>query len=225
MAEEIITMQTEMDLPGIQVPDSPVPVNVFRRNDITPQQKDLIRRHLQWLGTVRKEYPLPTTPYRIGVYIRYFNQTKYEDYLDYHKKQFADTIALCPLWTLEGFYVDKGPSAPNMESASSWCQLMEDCFSGKINLIITQKVSNVSRKAWDLTLMIRLLAARGIGIYFISEDIFTTASYYQPDLLDENFLPSGFPLFPDAEDDNSLLPENESSERAAHLPPGGIHVE
>ena len=112
-----------------------------------------------------------------------------------------------------------------MESASGWCQLMEDCFSGKINLIITQKVSNVSRKAWDLTLMIRLLAARGIGIYFISEDIFTTASYYQPDLLDENFLPPGFPLFPDAEDDPSLLPENESSERAAHLPPGGDHVE
>ena len=225
MAEEITTRQTEMNLPEIQTLD--VPVNVFRRNDITEQQKNLIRRHLQWLGTVRKEYPLPTTPYHIGVYIRYFNQTKYEDYLDYHKKQFADTISLCPLWTLVDFYVDNGPSAPNMESASGWCRLLEDCFSGKVNLIITQKVSNVSRKAQELTFIIRLLAAQGIGIYFISEDIFTTASYYRQDMLDKDFLPPRFPDFPEETTHLSslFLPENKSPEKAAIQPPGGEDVE
>jgi len=165
---------------------------VFRPDDISPAQKDLIRRHMLWLGTIQKEYPMPATPYRIGVYIRFFNQTKYEDYLDYHKKEFAKTIALYPRWTLVDFYVDHGQSAPNMENAPELSRLLNDCFSGKVDLIVTQKVSNMSRKAWDLTLLVRLLALRGVGVYFINEDIFTTASYYMRDLQDEPlFLPGG----------------------------------
>lgn len=31
-------------------------VNVFRPDDISDLQKDLIRRHMCWLGTVRREY-------------------------------------------------------------------------------------------------------------------------------------------------------------------------
>ena len=160
---------------------------MFRPNDISPEKQDLVRRHQAWLGTIQKEYPLPETAYRIGVYIRYFNQTKYENYLDVHKKQFEDTIALCPRWTLVGFYVDTGSVAPNMESAPEWCRLLADCFAGKVDLVITQKVSNVSRKAWDLTLIIRMLMARGVGIYFVSENIFTAASYYRHDMFDHAF--------------------------------------
>ena len=51
-----------------------------------------IAEHKMWLESVRKERPNPAKKYRIGVYIRFFNQTKYEDYLDFHKKQFSDTI-------------------------------------------------------------------------------------------------------------------------------------
>lgn len=202
------TEQTVMDLPAMN-PVSPVPqdgdpenCNVFRPNDISPEQKDLIRRHMLWLGTIRKEYPLPSTPYRIGVYIRYFNQTKYEDYLEYHKRPYEEEIALCPRWTLVDFYIDRGPKAPNMENAPEWCRLLNDCFSGKVNLIITQKVSNVSRKPRDLTLITRVLARYGIGIYFISEDIFTLASYYTQDMWDRDFLPG--PEDPD--DTETLLP-------------------
>ena len=183
------TEQIGMDLSSV-APEEPVVVNVFRPDDISPAQKDLIRRHLLWLGTIQKEYPMPTTAYRIGVYIRYFNQTKYKNYLEYHKKEFAETIALYPLWTLVDFYVDRGGVAPNMESAPELSRLLTDCFSGKVDLIVTQKVSNMSRKAWDLTLLIRLLAARGVGIYFINEDIFTTASYYMRDMQDFDFCPA-----------------------------------
>lgn len=69
----------------------------------------------------------------------------------------------------------------------------------KVDLIITQKVSNVTRKPEDITLISRLLATlpHPIGIYFISEDIFTLASYYQEDLRDKGFFPSGWALLPD----------------------------
>lgn len=151
-----------------------------------------IHEHKAWLQMIRHERPNTERPYRIGVYIRYFNQTKYENYLDYHKKQFADAISLCPKWTLVDFYVDVGASAPRMERAPAWKRLLDDCTEGKVDLIITQKVSNVSKRPFELTFCARLLAALDppIGIYFVSEDIFTLASYYQEDLRDPFFLPS-----------------------------------
>ena len=187
--------------------------NVFQRNAEEEQYRKMIRRHKAWLESFPHECPSPYSHYRIGVYIRYFNQTKYDNYLDYHKQQFADTIALCPNWTLVDFYVDEGQSAPNMDSAKGWTRLLEDCFSGKINLIVTQKTSNVSRKPWEMTFVSRILAAQKppVGIYFISEDLFTLASYYQRDLKDRSFLPStDWKLLPDADCDKGWsVPDEE----------------
>ena len=162
-------------------------------------RSDKISEHRLWLQSIRKEHPLPATPYRVGVYIRYFNQTKYENYLDYHIKNFEDTLALCPKWTLVDFYIDEGATAPSMESAPEWCRLLDDCFDGKVDLIITQKVSNVSKKSQEITFVSRLLASldKPVGIYFISEDIFTLASYYKADIQDKDFLPEGFQVLPE----------------------------
>lgn len=179
-------------------------LDVFNRLEaieVTPQfsllfedeseQAQKIAQHKAWLQSIRHERPNVARPFRIGVYIRYFNQTKYENYLSYHKKQFADSIALCPRWTLVDFYIDEGSSTPNMENAPEWSRLLNDCFEDKVDLIITQKVSNVSKDMSEVTICARLLASqpRPIGIYFISEDIFTLASYYQEDLRDFYFLP------------------------------------
>lgn len=166
------------------------------------EQAIKIAEHKSWLQSIRREYPSTTVPFKIGVYIRYFNQTKYENYLSYHKKQFRDTIALCPLWTLVDFYVDEGQSAPNMESAPEWSRLLCDAMDGKVNLILTQKVSNVSKKIHEVTLCSRILAKQTppIGIYFISEDIYTLASYYQNDMSDIEFFPSA---------DWQVLPDND----------------
>ena len=181
--------------------------NVFRNDVDDSKQRELIRKHRAWLDTFRHEYPLPLHHYRIGVYIRYFNQTKYEDYLNYHKKVFHDTIADCKNWELVDFYVDKGISAPRMENAKEWCRLLNDCLEGKVDLIITQKLSNVSRRASEIAFVARMLAAQRhpVGIYFISENLFTLASYYQSDLHETGFLPENWTPLPDDELDNSLL--------------------
>ncbi len=202
------TEQTGMDLTAAMPQAETAEVNVFRRDDISDEQKAMIRRHRQWLDQFRKEYPLPSHPYRIGVYIRFFNQTKYKNYLDYHNQDFTDTIALCPLWTLVDFYVDHGPSAPSIESAPELCRLLNDCRQGKVDLIITQKISNMSRKAWDLTLILRMLMNMGVGVYFINEDIFTMAAYYSMDRFDQEFLVPGLEPLPDDEEEHAL-PEGE----------------
>jgi hypothetical protein len=90
-----------------------------------------------------------------------------------------------------------------MENAKEWCRLLDDCWLGKIDLIVTQKVRNVARDADELSLIARLLASQEhpIGMYFISEDIFTLASYYMQDMRDTEFLPAGTkPLIEDTED-------------------------
>lgn len=84
-------------------------LNKFKEIDCFPFQNEensRLERHKKWLNTIVREYPSPQKSFNIGVYIRYFNQTKYENYLEYHKRQFVDTIALCPNWKLVGFYID-----------------------------------------------------------------------------------------------------------------------
>ena len=185
--------------------------NVFRRHFIEDPKKELLAEHRRWMNAQQREYPLPYVPYRIGVYIRYYNQTKYENYLEKHTQQFVDDIALCPQWTLVDFYIDKGMTAPRMENSVEWCRLLGDCFSGKVNLIVTQKVRSVSNDPDEMSFIARILAAQKnpVGIYFISEDIFTLASYYRPDLKDQQFLPYGWEVLPDDEMDIPMIYEGE----------------
>ena len=171
------------------------------------EQAQRLAEHRAWFQSIRRERPPASKAYRVGVYIRYYNQTKHENYLEYHKKQYIDTIALCPKWTLVDFYIDEGNVAPNMESAPEWCRLLDDCMNGKVDLIITQKVSNVSRKPYEITLLSRMLASQEhpVGIYFISEDLFTLASYYQEDMRDEEFFSEGWQDVIEHEEERGLL--------------------
>ncbi len=191
--------------------------NVFSRDPAEEHYRQMIRQHRAWIDNIPHECPSPYTHYRIGVYIRFFNQTKYDNYLDYHKQQFADTIGLCPNWELVDYYVDEGQSAPNMENTKGWVRLLEDCFLGRVNLIVTQKISNVSRKPQELAFCARILAAlrKPVGIYFISENLFTLASYYQCDLHDTAFLPTGdWQMLPGNECDEAWEVLNENSDDA-----------
>ena len=182
-------------------------VNVLRRHIKDNPEKALLARHRLWMNSVQHEYPMPYMRFRIGVYIRYYNQTKYSNYIEKHKQQFIDDIAMCPMWTLVDFYIDKGMTAPRMENSKEWCRLLDDCLSGKVDLIVTQKVSSVSSDPEEITFIARVLAAqkKPVGIYFISEDIYTLASYYLQDLRRGNLLPEGWEPLPEDDLDRILL--------------------
>lgn len=95
--------------------------NVLSRHIKEDPMKEKLAKHRLWMNSMPHEYPMPYTPYKIGVYIRYYNQTRYENYLEKHLQQFMDDIALCPQWTLVDFYVDEGQTAPHMEYSKEWC--------------------------------------------------------------------------------------------------------
>ena len=211
MNQNDISRIMELSDPDVLADNSEVQFqNVFRRHIKDNPKKELIARHKIWLSTIQHEYPMPYIPYRIGVYIRYHNQTKHDNYIELQKLQRQDDIALCPAWTLVDFYVDKGARAPRMENSKEWCRLLEDCFSGKVDLIVTQTVKSVSRNPDELLFIARALAAQKhpVGIYFISEDIFTLASYYRQDLHEKNLLPFGWDVLPKDELDGPFQRKN-----------------
>ena len=211
MEQNDISRIMELSDPDVLAGDSEEQFqNVFRRHIKDNPKKNLIARHKIWLSTIQHEYPMPYIPYRIGVYIRYHNQTKHDNYIELQKLQRQDDIALCPAWTLVDFYVDNGARAPRMENSKEWCRLLEDCFSGKVDLIVTQTVKSVSRNPDELLFIARTLAAQKhpVGIYFISEDIYTLASYYRQDLHEKNLLPSDWDVLPKDELDGPFQRKN-----------------
>lgn len=173
------------------------------------EKAERLAEHRLQMASIRKQYPHPAHPYKIGVYIRYFNQTRHENYLEKHIAHFKDAIELCPKWTLVDFYIDEGQTAPYMENATEWTRLLNDCFEGKVDLIITQKVSNVVRKDNDkqITFLASILAAleHPVGIYFVSENIFTLATYYTEDMFSLEFFPEGQKQLCDGEPIRGLI--------------------
>ena len=57
----------------------------------------LVAQHRQWLKTIRHEVPNPKIPFKVAVYIRFFNQTKYrdEEYLERNKEVLRWLSILC----------------------------------------------------------------------------------------------------------------------------------
>ena len=96
----------------------------------------LVAQHRQWLKTIRHEVPNPKIPFKVAVYIRFFNQTKYrdEEYLERNKEVFRATLAQYPMWEFVGFYIDNGSTAPYMENSTAWSELLSDCDAGKCSL-------------------------------------------------------------------------------------------
>lgn len=89
----------------------------FNFTESEDRKSPLLARHKEWLSMIRHETPNPKIPFKVAVYIRYYNQTKYDNYLEFNKHQFATTLAQYPNWEFVGFYVDHGSTAPNMEKA------------------------------------------------------------------------------------------------------------
>ena len=155
---------------------------------------DRISEHKAKMDMTKRERPDPRRHMKVAVYIRYFNTTEHENYLDVIKSRYEALFAQCVNWEFVGFYVDNGATAPVMDKADAWGTLLCDCIEKSIDLIITKKISNVSKDIGEMTFCARILAAleHPVALYFESDDVFTAASYYQHDLKDDYLLPLGW---------------------------------
>lgn len=116
------------------------------------------------------------TEQRVAIYVRVSTDdirqtTSYE----LQKKYYEDFVNRHPNWTLVKIYADEGISGTSLKHRDAFNQMIADCKSGKIDLIITKSVSRFARNVMITIGMARELAhlKPPVGIFFESECIFS----------------------------------------------------
>ena len=77
---------------------------------------------------------------------------------------------------MAGIYADEGISGTNTKKREKFNKMIEDCKSGKIDMIITKSISRFARNTLDTLNYVRTLKELGIGVVFEKENIDTLDS-------------------------------------------------
>ena len=95
--------------------------------------------------------------------------TSYEMQMQHYtqciNKQTASTFA--------GVYADDGISGTNTKRCEEFNRLIEDCMTGKIDMVVTKSISRFARNTLDCLKYIRELKSKNIAVYFEKEAINT----------------------------------------------------
>ena len=113
---------------------------------------------------------------RVAVYARVStddpNQTSsYE----LQKNHYTDVVSRHEGWELSQIYADEGISGTSLQHRDSFKKMIQDCKTGKIDMIITKSVSRFARNVVDCIKLVRELAKMQppIGVFFETENIYT----------------------------------------------------
>ena len=114
---------------------------------------------------------------RVAAYCRV--STDSEEQLTSYKTQmkvYTEMISANPEWAFAGLYADEGLSRTRADKRPRFKAMIKDCLAGKIDYIITKSVSRFARNTVDCLDTVRMLKARGIGVYFEEQNIDTLKS-------------------------------------------------
>lgn len=113
---------------------------------------------------------------RVAVYARVSrDDIKQTSSYELQKNYYSDTVNRHPGWKLTEIYADEGISGTSLKRRDAFLKMIDDCESGKIDLIITKSVFRFSRNVVDCISTIRKLKALHppIGVYFETENIYS----------------------------------------------------
>src|SRR5699024_9838353 len=76
---------------------------------------------------------------------------------------------------LVGIYADEGISGTSLAHREEFNRMLEDCYAGKIDLIVTKSISRFARNTVDAISTVRKLAQRSnpVGVLFETENLYT----------------------------------------------------
>lgn len=92
------------------------------------------------------------------------------------KRVYTEMIASNPEWELVDIYADEGISGTRADKRKEFQRMINDCYLGKIDYIITKSVSRFARNTIECLEYVRKLREKGIGIYFEEQNIDTLKS-------------------------------------------------
>ena len=115
-------------------------------------------------------------PMQVGIYVRVSTDniqqtTSYE----LQKKYYEEYVMRHPNWTLVRIYADEGISGTSTARRVELNQMLADCRTGKLDLVITKSVSRLARNVVDCITIVRNLAElpHPVGVFFESECLFS----------------------------------------------------
>ena len=93
-------------------------------------------------------------------------------------QHYKEMIEKNPKWEPAGIYTDEGVSATSMHRRVSFLRMIDDCRSGKIDLIITKGVNRFARNTRDCLDVVRQLKSLTppVGVIFETENLNTLES-------------------------------------------------
>ncbi|GHV00667.1 serine recombinase [Clostridia bacterium] len=89
---------------------------------------------------------------------------------------FTAFIKSHPNWTLGEVYYDEGITGTAIKKRKNFNRLIHDALAGNVQFIITKEVSRFARNTLHTLDFTRKLKARGVGVYFILDNINTLDS-------------------------------------------------
>lgn len=98
--------------------------------------------------------------------------TSYETQVEHY----TTFIQKNPEWEFAGIYADDGISGTNTKKREDFNRMIEDCNTGKIDMIITKSISRFARNTLDCLRYIRELKDKNIPVFFEKENINTMDS-------------------------------------------------
>ena len=150
------------------------------------EQREKIRQKIQNNADERQLIVIPADPTkaltdetvekRVCAYCRVSTDdpaqtTSYE----LQKKHYEQQINSTPGWTFAGIYADEGISATSLKNRDEFNRMIQDCYAGKIDVIMTKNVSRFARNVVDCLSVVRKLAQLNppVGVKFETEGFFS----------------------------------------------------
>jgi len=111
---------------------------------------------------------------RVAAYARVSTDSEeqlnsYKAQLDYYTKLILGN----PDWKFVEIYTDPGLSGTQLKKRDDFNRMIQDALDGKIDMIIIKSISRFARNTVDSIATIRKLRAKGVDVFFETENIHT----------------------------------------------------
>lgn len=109
---------------------------------------------------------------RVAAYCRV--STENEEQTSSYEAQishYTSYIQSRPEWKLAGIFADDGISGTNTKNREGFNKMIDECMSGKIDLVVTKSISRFARNTLDCLKYIRMLKDKNVAVFFEKENI------------------------------------------------------
>ena len=88
-------------------------------------------------------------------------------------KHYSSFIKSNPSWKYVGIYADESISGTQVKNRTEFMRMIDDAYSGKIDIIIAKSISRFARNTLDILKYCRELREHNVDVYFEKENLHT----------------------------------------------------